>query len=149
MTEVRVEDRQEAVAIDAKSVAPLVEEFLRHEGVEADEVSIYFVSNEEISQLHADYFDDPTPTDCISFPLDEEEAEYRMLGDIFVSPQVAQEYVAAEGGELYAEISLYVVHGLLHLLGYDDIEEKDREEMRAAERGHMENLAKRSKILYG
>lgn len=149
MIEVCVEDRQEAVPIDPKSVAPLVEEFLRYEEAQADEVSVYFVTKEEIAELHADYFDDPTPTDCISFPLDEEGEEYRMLGDLFICPEVAQEYIAIEGGELYVEISLYLVHGLLHLLGYDDIEDEDREEMRAAERRHMENLANRSKILYG
>jgi probable rRNA maturation factor len=56
------------------------------------------------------------------------------LGDIFVCPATAISYVSSHGsGEVYKETTLYVIHGLLHLLGYDDIEDKDIVEMREAE----------------
>lgn len=106
-----------------------------------DEVAIHFVDREKICALHEQFFQDPSPTDCISFPMSGDEPfEYRMLGEVFVCPEVGIEYVDKHGGNYYNEITLYVVHGLLHLLGYDDIERKDRTLMRGAERRHMAHL---------
>src|SRR5262249_2821323 len=107
-----------------------------------DEVSVNFVDTETICEIHAEYFDDPSPTDCISFPLDGEEEEYRVLGEIFVCPQTAIEYAEAHGCCPYQETTLYIIHGLLHLIGLDDIYEKDRAEMRRRETRHLENLKK-------
>ena len=75
----------------------------------------------KISLLHKEFFDDPSPTDCITFPVD---SEY--LGDIFVCPRVAEEYCPKEP---YVETSLYIIHAILHLLGYDDIEDSTRKVM--------------------
>lgn len=118
-------------------------EVISFEGQSCKEISIHFVSKKEICDLHGQYFNDPSPTDCISFPLDEEEDEdngYRILGDVFVCPEVAIEYAATHQTDPYEETSLYVVHGLLHLLGYDDIEDDDEAEMRAAEKRHFAHL---------
>lgn len=65
---------------------------------------------------------------------------YRVLGDIFVCPQTAVDYATRRDGDPYWEMTLYVVHGLLHLMGYDDIEPKERRRMRAAERRQMKAL---------
>ncbi len=94
-------------------------------------------------RLHGQYFNDRSLTDCISFPLDESESPYRVLGDVFVCPQVAIAYAGRNGGDPYLETTLYLVHGLLHLMGYDDITEKDRKKMRAAEERHLSHLQKR------
>ena len=97
------------------------------------------------------YLDDPSVTDCISFPMDSDQqsdpSSYRLLGDVFICPQVAKNYASRVGGDSYRELSLYLVHGLLHLIGYDDIKEKDRRAMRAAEERHMRNLHKKQLIL--
>lgn len=147
--EVVVINRQEDLPVDTLSVEEVVQKFLAREGVQADELSVMLVSEEEICQLHADYFDDPTPTDCITFPIDEEEEEgYRLLGDLFICPMTAIKYVEENGGDPYTELTLYLVHGLLHLLGYDDIEPADREKMRAAEARHMEALASERSMVY-
>lgn len=129
-------NEQDDLTIDTKSIPQIVQLVLKEEGVTTKELSINFVTKEAITKLHADYFDDPTPTDCITFPIDQEE----LLGDIFVCPRTAIEYVEEEGGEVYEEVTLYIVHGLLHLIGYDDIEEADRVEMRSAEERHMKRL---------
>jgi probable rRNA maturation factor len=111
------------------------------EGNRYNEVAIYFVDKPEICRLHDEYFNDPTPTDCISFPMHtHDKFAYRILGEVFVCPSVAIEYVDKQGGEYYHETTLYVVHGLLHLLGYDDIDLKDRKKMRLAEKRHLEHL---------
>lgn len=118
-----------------------MEAVVRNEGQECSEVSVHFVDKESIGQLHAEYFSDPSPTDCISFPLDGPEVEeQRVLGEVFVCPQVAAEYCAVHCGCVERETILYIVHGLLHCLGYDDIEDADRAEMRAAEARHLDAL---------
>jgi probable rRNA maturation factor len=104
-----------------------------------DELIIHLVDKKAITKLHGDFFDDPTPTDCISFPLDDpnenESAGYLLLGEIFVCPEVAIEYSSLHNKNPIQETALYIIHGILHLLGYDDIEDTDRLEMRS-----MENL---------
>jgi len=102
------------------------------------EIGLYFVGKKKITALHSEFFDDPTPTDCITFPYHDP----KFLGEIFVCPQVASEYVDKQGGKLYEEITLYVVHGFCHLLGYDDFAIEDRKKMRRAEKKKMGELAK-------
>jgi probable rRNA maturation factor len=135
-------DRQTALKFSLDSVKKIVKAVLKEEGESCDELSIHFVDKAEITKLHADYFNDPTPTDCISFPIDEEEeaSPYRLLGEVFVCPETAIEYAQKHKGDPYEETKLYLIHGLLHLMGYDDIEEADRQEMRNAEERHLQRL---------
>ena len=84
-------------------------------------------------KMHNEFFNDPSPTDCMSFPIDtEEDAEDCYLGDIVVCPAAALKYA-----DPYRETTLYILHGLLHLLGYDDIQPQDRKKMRRAEKTYM------------
>lgn len=144
-------DDQEALPIDLDAASQLVTTFLKWRNVQCNEVTICFVTKKSISKLHADHFDDPTPTDCITFPIDspEEGGEGpRILGEVFVCPEVAIEYTQKEGGDPYEEVSLYVIHGLLHLLGFDDIEKEDREEMRREEKSAIDYLKKNKVMLH-
>ena len=134
-------NRQSSLAIDDARIKRVVEAVLDFEDCVCDEVSITFVDTEEICKLHEQFFNDPSPTDCISFPMDKDAVGGTfILGDVFVCPATAIKYVEEKGGDATQEMLLYVVHGLLHLLGYDDIEEGDRAQMRLAEQGNMENL---------
>ena len=108
---------------------------LDHLKVSPEEIAIYFVSEKKICQLHEQFFQDPTPTDCISFPLDE-----NYLGDIFVCPATALSYAAKNNLDPQEETVLYIVHGILHLLGYDDLEVKARRLMRKKEKSCMRHL---------
>ncbi len=140
---VNVFNEQSALTFSLDLVESLTQQVIAEEHQTCDEVSIYFVDTPRIIELHAQFFNDPTPTDCISFPLDEEEeVHYRILGEVFVCPQTAIEYAKTHSIDLYEEMTLYIVHGLLHLMGYRDIEEKDIERMRLAEKRHMANLKK-------
>ncbi len=139
--EVLVEEQQTDLPLDLSRVAPLVAKVLEEEGTVVDEVSVRFVGLDEICELHDRFFGDPSPTDCISFPIDEEEdGDFRLLGEVVVCPRAALLYTGDEGGEPYEECSLYIVHGLLHLLGYDDSSEKDLLEMREREAQIMGRL---------
>ena len=108
------------------------------------QVNLYFVSDAKMRKLHEQFFHDPSSTDCISFPFDETEDQDpfngKVLGEIFVCPKTAIEYAAKYKKNPYDELALYIVHGLLHLLGYDDIEIVERKKMRRAEKKHLQAL---------
>lgn len=145
---VTIYNTQKRFAIDPDQATLLARRVIQAEGVTFDEVCLHFVGKKKICQLHSKYFNDPSPTDCISFPMDKSDCMgYLVLGEVFVCPEAAARYVAEHGGELYEEISLYVVHGLLHLLGYDDIAENDRIQMRIKEKFHMDILKTEGLIL--
>lgn len=136
MTLSHATNSQNAVPLSIESAEAVISFLTQHHNQAP--MAVHFVDQETISDLHAELFDDPTPTDCITVPY----RDPLFLGEVFVCPQVAAEYVSSEGGDLEMEITLYVVHGFLHLLGYDDIEPADAEEMRKQEQIHLEELAK-------
>ena len=148
---VYIQNNQKDLKIKALQVRHLVKEALCFENSKSNAVSVYFVTESAISKLHKDYFDDPSITDCISFPMDDESEEdaspLRVLGEVFVCPSVAIKYAKENKGCAYQEVTLYIVHGLLHLLGYDDIETNDRKIMRMKEKKLMAHLKKRNLIL--
>ncbi len=106
--------------------------------VDAQEIGIYFVSEKAIGELHDQFFQDPTPTDCISFPIDKTH-----LGEIFVCPAVALAYAKKKKLDPYQETLLYLVHGFLHLIGFDDLKETERKAMRKMEKKCMGHLMMR------
>ncbi len=141
-------DEQEDLSIDPTSILPVVESVLHLEDLHTDELAIYFVSEPAICSLHERYFQDPSSTDCISFPMDgRDEVKPHTLGEIFISPKAAIEFTKSSNHPPYREVTLYVVHGLLHLLGYDDIEEEDEKKMRKAEKMHMDALLANNLII--
>lgn len=107
-----------------------------------DELSVVFVTDGFMRKLHQDFFQDPTSTDVITFPLDDSS------GELYICPKTAIRYAEQHGKAPYEELTLYLVHGLLHLLGYDDIDPKCRKVMRKLEKKHMNHLMKRELILH-
>lgn len=137
---INIVNQQKTLTIKPPFWRKIVKEVARFEGQTFKEFTLHFVDKDTISQIHQDFFDDPTPTDCISFPLDGPEDPYRILGEVFVCPEVAKEYAKEHKGDHLRETILYATHGLLHLFGYDDIKPKDRALMRKAETRHLDNL---------
>src|SRR5690606_20293654 len=120
---------------------------IQFEGRTCDEVAVHLVDTSTISEMHGEYFNDPTTTDCISFPMDDSsETGYSVLGEIFVCPQTAIDYAAVNQLDPYREVTLYIVHRLLHLMGYDDLGDEEPL-MRAAEMRHMKALEQKKLIL--
>src|SRR6056297_367501 len=105
------------------------------EGYSGGEVSIAFVSNQQIKELNNKYRDKNEATDVLSFPIDEE-----MLGDIIISAQRAAEQSEEYGHSLKRELAYLTVHGMLHLFGYDHHSEKEKEEMRQKEKRVLTQL---------
>jgi len=96
-------------------------------------VSLALVNNQTIAGLNRQFLGHEGPTDVISFPLKEEEEPdpEGLLGEVVVSLEMAEEESAARSLPLFEETLRYSVHGMLHLLGYDDGADDDRREMEA------------------
>ncbi len=112
-----------------------------HDLTDMTEVDITIVDDEEIHALNRDYRNVDRPTDVLSFALDEDdedepelmEGQPHLLGDIIISAETAKRQGEEFGHGLEREIVYLAVHGLLHLLGYDHMEEEDKVVMRAKE----------------
>ena len=106
--------------VDADALANLAEATLRAEG-RTGELSLAFVGDEEMTDLHVRYMGEAGPTDVLSFPMDEEG----LIGDVVVCPEEA----ARNNDDVATELRLLVVHGVLHLLGYDHEDDEERRVM--------------------
>jgi probable rRNA maturation factor len=123
---VLVSDRQ-AGPIDVEGLIELARATLEAESVARSELSVSFVTAEEMADLHRTYLAEEGPTDVLSFPLDEiGEDGVRVLGDVVIAPALA---VANRPEDPVSELRLLLVHGILHLLGHDHEDEDDRATM--------------------
>jgi probable rRNA maturation factor len=107
------------------------------------ELSIVFLPADIHTELHKKFHNNPEPTDVITFQGD---PMTNFGGEICVSPGYALEYVHLHGGEFAIEVTLYLVHGWLHLCGLNDIEENDRQNMRKEEHRCINLLKNSDKI---
>ena len=103
----------------------------------AGELSIAFLPHEEHTQLHITHHNNSEPTDVITFQGD---PGHNHAGEICVSPDFANEYSKGHGTTFPQELTLYLVHGWLHLCGLDDLNETDRQAMRKGEKEAMNHL---------
>lgn len=105
------------------------------ENVENAEVAVTFVDDPYIQQLNRDYRGIDRPTDVLSFPMSDEEEDVpipdltEMLGDIIVSIPRAKAQAEEYGHSFQRELGFLLVHGFLHLLGYDHHTEEEEREM--------------------
>ncbi len=98
-------------------------------------IGIALVDDEEIARLHGEFLGKDGPTDCITFDLSE-DADFDnacVEGDVVVSIETAAREATRRGHSLAAETCLYSIHGVLHLLGYDDLNDEDAARMHALE----------------
>ncbi len=125
--------------LDAERAAAVCEFAMRRLGLsENTEVSISFVDDEEMAELNEEYRAKTGPTDVLSFECDNLEDGFPgapeglySLGDIVVAPDVAERQARDYASTLADEIDLLLVHGILHLNGYDHIEDDEAAEMEA------------------
>jgi probable rRNA maturation factor len=127
---------QEAVAIDRGRMREIARTVLAGEDVGDYEISLAFVDNATIHRLNKQFLGHDEPTDVLSFPLSEPNAR-RLAGELVIGAEVAREQAASRGHEVDAELTLYVIHGLLHLCGYDDKSPAKEAQMRDRERHYL------------
>jgi len=110
-------------------------------GCPQGELSLVFLTDPALAQLHGDFLADPTTTDVITF---EGSPDAGIAGEICVSVDTASSYARKHRREFAEELILYVVHGWLHLAGYDDLEPAKKRLMRRAEARAMHLLREAS-----
>jgi probable rRNA maturation factor len=120
--------------IDLDRWSSLADTVIVAEGVEG-ELTLTFVDDTEIASLNAEFMGKTGPTDVLAFPLDDEPMSGvpTLLGDVVVCPAVAARQFADHAGTLDDELALLVVHGILHVLGYDHADDTEAEVMRHRE----------------
>ncbi|MBF0254119.1 MAG: rRNA maturation RNase YbeY [Candidatus Omnitrophica bacterium] len=118
---VLAETTLEGVAL--RTIRSTVRRVLERERVAGAGVTVLVTDNQRIRKLHRKFLKKNSATDVLAFEAGEtlmpDAARY--LGDVVVSAQMAGAYCRKNGGDVREEILRYVVHGLLHLLGYDDL----------------------------
>ena len=106
------------------------------------ELSISLVKNEEIQQLNKDYRGKDCPTDVLSFECDfqdkDDSGNTLCLGDIIIAPDVVESMRKLYNTTFEQEISLLIVHGCLHVAGYDHLNDDDAEKMELKEKEILE-----------
>ncbi|MCY8465120.1 rRNA maturation RNase YbeY [Bacillus atrophaeus] len=143
-------DETESVAEEMlKEVEKLLQFAAEREGVQDQaEVSVTIVTNDEIQQINKEYRGKDTPTDVISFALEEEgEDEVEIvgaemppvLGDIIISVDRTREQAEEYGHSFLRELGFLAVHGFLHLLGYDHMTKEQEEEMFTKQKDLLDN----------
>src|SRR5207302_2410294 len=139
MSKVAIASPQESVPIDRGRMRDIVRTVLEGEAVADAEISLAFVDSPTIQQLNQRYLQHDEPTDVLSFPLSEPNSA-RLAGELVIGAEVARDQAAERGHDVQAELALYVIHGLLHLLGHDDKTAEGAREMRLEEREYLGRL---------
>jgi len=130
---------QELVPLPFAQLREVSRMVLEGEGVKEAKISLAFVDNTTIHRINKQFLDHDEPTDVITFPLSGEGAK-KLEGELVIGVEVAIEQAKDRGHPVDTELSLYVIHGLLHLCGYDDRTKKDAAEMRVKEREYLKAL---------
>lgn len=131
--------------VDTSELVPLADLVMRAEGLpEKSEVAIVLIDRAEIATFNERYMGKAGPTDVLSFPIEDgtpgappqrsPEGPPVNLGDVFIAPSVVRDNATRAGVAFEDELSLMVVHGLLHLLGWDHEDDEDAVRMEARER---------------
>ncbi|MBI2807730.1 MAG: rRNA maturation RNase YbeY [Planctomycetes bacterium] len=136
MSKISIHSPQERITIDRGRMREIARAVLDGEAVKDHEISLAFVDNVTIHRLNKQYLDHDEPTDVITFPYSNAGAR-KLEGELVIGVEVAQEQAAERGHDVQIELSLYVIHGLLHLCGYNDKSPRDEATMRERERHYL------------
>ncbi len=128
--EVFIANEQE-LSVDEPSLSGLARHVLDKEGLdESVELSILLIGADHIRRLNARFAGNDYATDVLSFPMmDDEEASESMLGDVVLCPEIARANAEKLNHSLDRELNVLLVHGILHLLGYDHQGKSDGSDM--------------------
>lgn len=132
---VRIANRRPGLSADRRALAAAIARLDENAGkflggCPAGELSVAFLSDAALARLHGHFLKDPSATDVITFAGD---AAHGLAGEICVSVDAAVRQAGRSPPRLSRELMLYVVHGWLHLAGYDDLRPQAKRSMRRAE----------------
>jgi probable rRNA maturation factor len=139
MSKIAVACPQEAVAVDRGRMREIARAVLEGEGIADYEISLAFVDDATIHRLNLRFLQHDEPTDVLSFPLSDPGSR-KFAGELVIGAEVALSSAQERGHDVQHELGLYVIHGLLHLCGFDDHEDEDAAAMRERERHYLARL---------
>lgn len=131
---VEISNQQDGMVIDHDQIEQAVTEVLLGESIATAEINVAIVDNAQIHETNRQFLNHDYPTDVITFPWDEPDS---FGGDIMVSAEMATEVSSEYNWSPMDELRLYVIHGVLHLAGYDDHSDDDRAAMRQRETKYL------------
>ena len=114
-------------------IGEVVRKTLGSHSSERASVSLAIVSDDEIARLNESYLQHSGPTDVLSFDLGSDLSQGYVEGEVVLSAETASREAGLRGGQIEGELLLYLVHGMLHLLGFDDGSAEAAEEMHRKE----------------
>ncbi|MGH1490071.1 MAG: rRNA maturation RNase YbeY [Acidimicrobiales bacterium] len=143
-----------AAVADIESCCALAQRVLIAEGVTSGQLDLILVDAADMAELNEMHMGHEGPTDVLSFPMDADEIALMMgdqiaadqppghgpplhLGDVVLCPSVAERQAPDHCGSIEAELSLLIIHGVLHILGHDHAEPEETMLMQARERLHL------------
>jgi len=135
---IAVNNQQDLIQVDeklTKMLGTIAEKTAQIEGYSQGEISFAFVDNKQIQELNRKYRQIDSPTDVLSFSMDDE-----IWGDIIISTERAKSQAEDYGHSIERELGYLVVHGILHLLGYDHKSPGEKIEMRRKEERVLSEL---------
>ena len=152
--EIDISSNQDTFPIDVRALTQAIERTLQIEYVASAVLSVSVVDNKAIHQINREHLQHDYPTDVISFQLDfaldldapnDAPAELRAAGamiegEIIASAEMAAEMASSGQWTAMNELTLYVIHGLLHICGYDDLSPAEQAIMRTRERATLNSL---------
>ena len=131
---IEISDQQQR-SLDFADCTNVARMILDDFGFDQSEISIAFVDDPTIRDLNKQYLNHDYETDVISFVL--EQSETALTGQLLVSTDTAEKMGKQIGVPMQHEVLLYVIHGMLHLVGFDDTDPESAEKMRAAEADYL------------
>jgi len=138
MLEIELANRQRRHAVDADRLRAAARRVLESEGITSGTLSIAVVSDKVIRPLNRRYLQHDYATDVLSFLLD--TGPKTLEGEVIVSADTAAAQASEYGSSVANELLLYVIHGTLHLIGYDDTTPAARKRMLARQRRYLRLL---------
>jgi probable rRNA maturation factor len=136
-----IQNLQSVAKVDKNKVIECAEAVLKAMGENDAELSIVLVNDMHIRNLNWKYRRNDSATDVLAFPMrDSRRLSGVILGDVVISVETAKREAKKRKKDLQDELNLYIVHGILHLLGYDDEKIRARKKMKEKEKELMESL---------
>lgn len=136
MLEIDIQDRQSALQVEQARLVDVIGKVASDHGFFSGEIGVVIVDDPTIHGINREHLQHDYPTDVISFVFTAEDDE--LEGEIIVSTDTAIREASEGGWPADDELLLYVIHGMLHLVGMDDVEPHLRRQMRVAEAQYLD-----------
>lgn len=138
--EVEIENESGKVPFNAEAAQQLLQKIAADAGFPSGRIEVLIIDDPSIHRLNVQFLGHDYPTDVLAFEMEKDEDAGYLEGNIAVSDETAADRAAEYGWPAENELLLYVVHGMLHLVGYDDHSPEDEPQMRAKEREYLASV---------